>query len=190
MEVRGDRSSRLTISRNSARDRPGSPREVRSCRVTTTEATTPSSDRMGVALTKVETLRPSGTRSTNSSARTVSAALSTWDMGNSFSETSIPSARRKDSTSSSCSGVCSGSRRPSTSRRASRLKDTGVPVRASNTTTPTGAVLTRVSRPALACCSSRWRRALAMASAAWEANSTRVSSSPWLNSSPPALPDR
>ena len=57
------------------------------------------------------------------------------------------------------------------------------PVPASNTMTPTGVVFTRVSRSALVRCSSRWRRALAMTSAAWEANITRVSSSSGVNSS-------
>ena len=42
--------------------------------VTTTDATAPSSDRIGVELTRVLTRRPSGTDSTISSARTVSAA--------------------------------------------------------------------------------------------------------------------
>ena len=69
---------------------------------------------------------------------------------------------------------------------ASRLKDTAAPVLASITTTPTGEVLISVSRSVLAFCSSRYRRALAMTRAAWEANITRVSSSSAVNSRPPS----
>ena len=60
-------------------------------------------------------------------------------------------------------------------RCASRLKDFGAPVRASKTATPTGEVSISVSRSALARRSSRCLPALAMAIAAWEANSTSVS---------------
>ena len=49
------------------------------------------------------------------------------------------------------------------------------PVLTSKTTTPTGEVSMRVSRPARARRSSRCRLALAMTSAAWEANITSVS---------------
>ena len=62
--------------------------------VTTTDSTTSSSDRMGVALTRVVTLRPSGDRSTISSARTVSPVTRVWARGNSRRETSRPSARQ------------------------------------------------------------------------------------------------
>ena len=78
-------------------------------------------------------------------------------------------------------------RRASTILRASGLKDAGVPVFMSKTTTPTGEVSMRVSGPALACCSSRYRRALAMTSAACDANSTNISSSARVNSSPFSL---
>ena len=60
---------------------------------------------------------------------------------------------------------------------ASLLSDLVVPVLASRTTTPTGVMFTRVSRSALARCSSRCLSALAMAIAAWEANISSVSSS-------------
>ena len=72
-------------------------------------------------------------------------------------------------------------------RTASRLKDTGAPVLASKTATPTGEVSIRVSSRALARCSSRCLRALAMTSAAWEANMTSVSSSSGVNSRPPSF---
>ena len=94
MEVSGARSSWLTIPRNSARMRSCSSSGVMSCRVTTTDFNSPSSDWMGVALSSTVTLRPSGTPMTISSARTVSPELSACDRGNSRSEISRPSARR------------------------------------------------------------------------------------------------
>ena len=184
MAASGVLSSWLTMPRNSARSRSRSSRGVRSCRVTTTDSTSPSSEKMGVELTRVVTLRPSGACSTISSARTVSPVLSPWARGNSSSDTSRPSARGKVSASRSCSADPPGSHRPLAILLASRLTDTGFPVFASKTRTPTGVVFTRVSRPNLARCSSRCRRALAMTSAAWEANITRVSSSSWVNSRP------
>ena len=182
MVASGVRSSWLTMPRNSARSRSRSSSGVRSCRVTTTDSTPPSSERMGVALSSAVTLRPSGTRRTISSARTVSPALSSSAMDSSRSEISRPSACRQVSTPRSCSGDWSGSRRLSTILVASRLNDTGAPVLASKTATPTGEVFIRVSRSARARCSSRCRRALAMTRAAWEANITRVSSSSGVNS--------
>ena len=155
-----------------------------SCRVTTTDSTSPSFDRMGVALSSTVMLRPSGTSITISSARTVSLVLRTSAMGNSRREISLPSARRTVISSRSLSVVWSGSRRPSTILLASRLKDTGAPVAMSKTATPTGDVSIRVSRSALARSSSRCLRALAMTCAACEANMTRVSSSSWVNSLP------
>ena len=175
------------MPRNSARSRSSSSSGVMSCRVTTTDSVSPSSERMGVALTRVVTLRPSGAWRTISSARTVSPVLSAWASGNSSRETSRPSARRKVSASRSCSADPPGAHRSLTIRLASRLIDVRPPVFASNTRTPTGVVFTRVSRSALARCSSRCRRALAMTSAAWEANITRVSSSSCLNSRPGSL---
>ena len=62
MEVSGPRSSWLTKLRNSARSRSISSRGVRSCKVTTTVSTRPSSAKTGVALTSTVTLRPSGNR--------------------------------------------------------------------------------------------------------------------------------
>ena len=85
----------------------------------------------------------------------VSPVLSAWARGKSRREISRPSARRTVSVASRSSADWSGLRRPSTIRLASRLSDTGAPVLASKTTTPTGEVLTRVSRSALARCSSR-----------------------------------
>ena len=60
MEVSGTRSSWLTMPRNSARSRSSSSSGAKSCKVTTTDSTAPSSERIGVALTSVVTLRPSG----------------------------------------------------------------------------------------------------------------------------------
>ena len=75
-------------------------------------------------------------------------------------------------------------------RRASRLTDASLPVWASRTTTPTGEVSTSVSMSALARTASRYLRALAMTSAAWEANITTDSSSSWVNSPPSSPPLR
>ena len=129
MEVSGRRSSWLTIPRNSARSRSISSSCVMSCMVTTTDSTSPASDRTGVTLTSTLTLLPSGTARTISSARTVSVMLRVSAKGNSGREISLPSARRTVSKSSSCSAVWSGSSRPSTILLASRLKETGAPLR-------------------------------------------------------------
>ena len=182
--ARGIRSSWLTVARNSARRRSSSSTAAMSCTVTTTDSTAPSSERMGVALSSTRTLRPSGTRSTTSSARSVSVAPSSPARGNSRRETSLPSARTQVITSSSVSGDCPGSRRLSAMRCPSRLSDFRVPDRASKTTTPTGEVSISVSRSARARRSSRWVRALAITSAAWAANMTRVCSSSRLNARP------
>ena len=187
MEARGVRSSWLTTPRNSARCRSNSSSGVRSCRVTTTDSTSPSAEEMGVALTSVVTLLPSGTATTISSARTVSPAPSARASGNSSREISRPSARRKVRTSRSCSTSAPGVSRYSSILLVSWLIDTGAAVLASKTTTPMGVVSIRVSRSALARCSSRCLRALAITSAAWDANITRVSSSSWLNSWPESL---
>ena len=104
-----------------------------SCRVTTKDATWPSSAWMGEALSRTLTLRPSGTLSAISSARTVSPALSTSARGSSRRENSRPSERTQVTTSSRSSAAWPSSRRPSTMRMASRLTDTGAPVRASKT---------------------------------------------------------
>ena len=136
-----------------------------------------------MALIRVVTLCPPGAWRTISSARTVSPVRSPWARGNSTRETSRPSNRRKVSTSSSCSAEPPGAHRSLTIRLASRLMERTSPVPASRTSTPTGVVFTRVSRSVLVRCSSRCLRALAMTSAAWEANITRVSSSSGVNSS-------
>ena len=190
MEVSGARSSWLTMPRNSARNRSSSSSDARSCRVTTIDTAVPSAERMGVALTSSVTLRPSGTESTTSSARTVSAPLITRVIGNSASATSRPSENRHVSAPSSCSGEEPGVLSLPASRRASRLNDTGWPVAASKTATPTGEVSTRASRSARARCSSRCARALATALAACEANRTRRSSSSAVNACRPSFSAR
>ena len=190
MEVSGARSSWLTMPRNSARNRSSSSSGAKSCRVTTTDSTSSSAERIGVALTSVFTLRPSGTESTISSARTVSPLFNCRVRGNWSREISRPSARRQVTTSSICSGERPGMCRSATIRFASRFSDVGLPVRASKTTTPTGEVSTRTSRSARARRSSRCVRALAIAVAACDANSTRTSSSSLVNSRPPSLPPR
>ena len=114
--------------------------------MTTTDSIRPSWEGIGVTLISVRTRRPSGTCRTTSSARTVSALRSNRPRGSSSRATSRPSARRQVVTSSSSSSERPGWRRPSTIRFASRLMDTGRPVRASKTTTPTGEVSIRASR--------------------------------------------
>ena len=158
--------------------------------VTTMETTAPSSAWIGVALTNVVTRRPSGTESTISSARTVVALRSACGREDASMEISRPSARRQDRTSSSCSGERPGRHSPPTIRFASRLSETGWPVRASKTTTPTGEVSTRASRSARARCSARCRRALAIAAPAWDANSAKTSSSSRVNACQPSLSAR
>ena len=187
IEVSGARSSWLTIPRNSARCRSSSSSGARSCMVTTTDTTPPSSERIGVTLMSIRTLRPSGTDSSTSSARIVVALPSCRARGNSSRETSRPSECRHVITSSSCSGGRPGVRSPSTMRRASRLNETGWPVPASNTATPTGEVSMSASRSARARSRSRYVRAFAIAVAACEAKSTRISSSSPVNASPSSL---
>ena len=93
IEISGVRSSWLTMPRNSARMRSISSSGSRSCSVTTTLRTVPSSAWIGVELTRVVTLRPSGTESVISSARTLSPAPNSCASGNSVKATSRPSAR-------------------------------------------------------------------------------------------------
>ena len=152
--------------------------------VTTKVSTSPFSERIGVAFISAVTLRPSGTWKTTSSARTVSPELNARDIDSSSRDISRPSARRTVIVSRRRSGTWSGARSASIILAASRLNDTGAPVLPSKTTTPTGEVLISVSRSFLARCSSRYRRALAMTIAAWDANISRVSSSSRVNSSP------
>ena len=123
--------------------------------VTTTETTAPSPSRIGVTLTSVVTLPPSGTDSSTSSARAVSALLSAWASGNSLSASSRPSAKRHVSAPSNCSTEPSGASSPLTIRLASRLIFNRLPVAASRMTTPTGVVSTSASRSAWARCSAR-----------------------------------
>ena len=142
---------------------------------------------MGVALMRAVTLRPSGTWKTTSSARTVSPALNACAIDSSSRNISRPSDRRTVRISRSCSGSWSGVRSASMILAASRLNDTGTPVRALKTATPTGEVLIRVSRSFLARCSSRYLRALEITRAACEANIATTSSSALENSSALAL---
>ena len=190
IDTSGACSSWLTMPRNSARSRSSSSRGVRSCRVTTSDSTAPSSARIAVALTSAVTLRPSGTSSTISSARMVVASLSICARPNPFSAISAPSARRTLSNWSRSSTERPGMRRFPTMRCASRLNDATRPPRASNTTTPTGEVSISASRSDRARCSSRYLRALASAAPASEANSARISSSSLVNSCPPSLSAR
>ena len=153
-----------------------------SCKVTTIDSNSLHSVSIGVELTRTATDRPSGTDRTISSARSVSLPLRTCAKGNCSRDTSRPSSRLNVRVFRSSLSVCPGLRTASTILRPSRLKDPSSPVRASRTATPTGEVSMSVCRPALARCSSRYRRALEMTSAAWAANMTRVSSSSWVNS--------
>lgn len=150
--------------------------------VTTTVWTVPSAERIGVASSSVRTLRPSGTESSTSSARTGSA------LGRSASVTSRPSPRRQVTASASRSMELPGVSSPATMRFASRLKDGGAPVAASNTTTPMGEVSTSASRSARARRSSWCARACAMAAAACCANNTSTASSRSVN--PPSFSPR
>ena len=146
MELRGAPNSWLTIPRNSARNRSSSSTAVMPCRVTTNDSSTPSAERMGVAVTSAVTLRPSGTPMTISSARTVSFVPSA--RGSSRNEISRPSACRNVKQSRSCTGDWFGSRSLSTILLASLLSETAVSVLRLKTTTPTGEVSISVSMPA------------------------------------------
>ena len=110
------------MPRKSARSRSSSWSGARSCRVTTSDSAAPSAEWIGVALTSIVMLRPSGTESTTSSARTVAAPPITCFMGNSARATSRPSEKRHVTTSSNCSRGWPGVRNPSTIRLASRFE--------------------------------------------------------------------
>ena len=90
MAASGARSSWLTSARNSARERSSSSSGSRSCKVTTTDSTVPSAEGIGVALSRVVTLRPSGIERTTSSERTVSKLFVFCCCGNWSSVTSRP----------------------------------------------------------------------------------------------------
>ncbi len=158
--------------------------------VTTIDTAVPSAEWIGVALTSSVMRWPSGTESTTSSARTVAAPLITRFIGNSASAISRPSENRHVSPSSSSSSGEPVVLSLPASRLASRFNDTGWPVAASKTATPTGEVSTRASRSARARCSASCVRALSIALAACEANSTRTSSSSAVNSCPPSFSAR
>ena len=85
MAASGARSSWLTMPTNSARSRSCSSSGARSCMVTTTVSISPESNRIGVVLISMRRLRPSGTESSTSAARSVSA------LSSSSSVTSRPS---------------------------------------------------------------------------------------------------
>ena len=186
MAVSGPRSSWLTMPRKSARSRSSSCSGARSCSVTNTDLTSapPSAEGMGVTLTRAVTLLPSGTEISTSSARSVRALASTWGRVNSVTSASLPSEKRQVASCTKSSVGLPGGSRPPTRRLTSRFIDTGRPLRASNTTTPTGEVSIRASRSARASCSARWVRALATAEAACAANNSSTSSSPSVNSGP------
>ena len=145
--------------------------------VTTTVSTAPPADWTGVTSISVRTLRPSGRDSCTSSARIFSALLSSprW--------TSRPSANRQVNIAETSATESPGISTPATMRLASRFNDSGWPVVASNTTTPTGQVSTSASRSARTRRSARCAPALAIAVAACEANSTSNSSSSSVNAS-------
>ena len=191
MDTSGAVSSWLTMPRNSPRWRSCSSMGVMSCRVTTTEATSSSSEMMGVALTSVVTFLPSGVSRRISSARTVTDSCNTRTRaGYSSGSISRPSARRTVSASSTSMTEVPGLQTSPAMRRVSWFWDTTSPLRASNTTTATGEVLTSASRSALARRSSRYVRALAIAAPAWAVNSASVSSSSSVNAPSPVLSSR
>ena len=190
MAASGVRSSWLTSPRNSARSRSSSSSGARSCMVTTTAATAPSSPWIGVALTSIDTLRPSGAESTISSARTVPAFASSAASAASSRAISRPSPNRQVTVAGNPAPSPSAARNGATSRSASRFDDSGRPVRASRTITPTGVVSISASRSARARRSCSWARALTIAAAACEANSSSISSSAALNSGASSLPAR
>jgi len=97
---------------------------------------------------------------------------------------------RQVTSSGSAPAGRSGARRGSMSRSASRFDDTGRPVRASMTITPTGVVSISASRSARARRSCWWARALTIAAAACEANSSSISSSASVKSGASSLPAR
>ena len=91
----GVRGSWLTNPRNSARGQNSSSRGARSCAVTTTEATAPSSPWIGVAFNRIDTLRPSGAEKTIAPARTVPAFFGS-SVGASSSRGVLAPRRRTD----------------------------------------------------------------------------------------------
>ena len=112
-----------------------------------TDPTSPPSARIGVALMSVLTLRPAGTASTTSSARTVSPMPSVCSKEH-LGQRHLPpvGAADRDHLQELLDGAVRASAGLSTMRRASRLNETGRPARALRTTTPTGEVSTRASR--------------------------------------------
>ena len=120
IDVSGARSSWLTVARKSARSRSRSCSGVMSWRVATTDTSSPSSERIGVAFTRVVTSLPSGRLITSSSACTVSPLWTARTTGRSSKATLDPSTRRHVSPLRSCAARASAACSP-TMRRASRL---------------------------------------------------------------------
>ena len=144
--------------------------------VTTTDTTSPSPERIGVELMSIRTLRPSGT--TARSPRCASPWRSRAAGPGAAPPGKTPARRRPHViTSSSCSVGWPGVRSSSTMRapRGSERPHGRFPP--PNTTTSTGEVSIRASRSARARSTARYVRALAIAVAACDANSTRISSS-------------
>ena len=185
MAASGKRSSWPITPKNSERSRSASASGVRSCTATTTDSTAPSTERIGVAFTNTTMLRPSGNSTVISSSRTVSPKFSKSSTERPPSKTPRPSARRKVPASIKSWRELIDKPKSPHSRLATWLTDVTAPVAASNTNTLIGAVFTSASRSARARCSPRYRRALEMTSAAWEAKTAKVSSSSAAN--PPSF---
>ena len=94
MATSGARISWLTSPRNSARERSSASNGVTRFSVTTTRSTAPPSERICVASSSVLTLRPSGTDSSTSSARTGSARPRSWSVASRLSDSKSPWRRR------------------------------------------------------------------------------------------------
>ena len=126
---------------------------------------------------------------TISSARTVSVAPQELRARGNSCEGNLARPSERDQWSSTPAGPPAVGPDPAARPRSVCLPVEGHrrPVWASKTATPTGEVSMRVSRSALARRSSRCVRALAMTSAAWDANIARISSSARVNSSPSSL---
>ena len=166
MLVSGVRSSWPTMPKNSVRSRSRSASGPMSCTGTTTESAASPSVVIGVALTKVVSLRSPGNSATISSARTASPVRSSLGTGSSLGGISRPSELQNVAEANMSFTGEPGELKSPAIRRASRFADTNSLVSASNTRTPTAAESTSASKWALARRSSRWRRALEITRAA------------------------
>ena len=159
--------------------------------VTTTDATAPSSAWIGVALIRVLTLRPSGTESTTSSARTVSPAPSWLRQGELAQGHLAPVGAPARHHLQELLGLMPGRAQPfddaprlAIERRrmaGSRVEHHHADRRGLDQGLEVGA--SRAARRG-------GRAALAIADAAWEANSASTSSSSSVNCRAPALSPR